>query len=99
MDHVCVWLAGGAKVGLVLAASSLLVWAARLAWLVHVDARLARTLARSRSLSSALQAALRSTGVARASCVVSELPIVFCAVTRSRDSAGLPRRLGRSSST
>ena len=76
--QVGIWLAGGAKVGLALAAWSLLAWAARLAWLVHIDARLVRTLPRSRSLPSALQAALRRTGLARASCVVSELPIAFC---------------------
>lgn len=55
MGQVGVWLAGGAKVGLVLAASSLLAWAARLGWLVHADAGLVRTLPRSRSLPSALQ--------------------------------------------
>ncbi len=81
MGQVGVWLAGGAKVGLVLAASSLLAWVARLGWLVHANAQLVRTLPRSHSLPPALEAALRSTGAARASCVVSELPIALCTGT------------------
>jgi Zn-dependent protease with chaperone function len=79
MGHVGVWLAGGAKAGAVMAAVSLLAWAARLVWLLRVDAGLVRSLARSRRLPSELEAALRTTGLRRASCVVSELPIAFCA--------------------
>lgn len=79
IGHVGVWLGGGAKVGAVMLGASLLAWVARLVWLLRADAGLVRTLPRSHRLPSELQAALRSTAMPRVSCVVSELPIAFCA--------------------
>ena len=73
------WLAGAAKVGLALSAASLVAWAARLAWLLRVDARLVHALHASRTPPAKLQAALSGVGLRRARCVVSERPIAFCA--------------------
>lgn len=76
--RIGVWLAGGLKAGLALSTLSVLAWSVRLAWLLHVDALLVRSLPQCRLLPPKMQAALRSGGLQRMSCVVSELPIAFC---------------------
>jgi Zn-dependent protease with chaperone function len=72
------WLVGAAKVGLAMAVMSLVAWAARLAWLLRLDARLVSALPESRTPPAELQAALSRAGPQRAHCVVSEQPIAFC---------------------
>jgi hypothetical protein len=91
------WLSAGTNIALPLAAASLVVWMALLAWRLLRVGFLLRAVTRSRDLPPGLVAAISRTGIREVGCLAADAPTAFCAGSlrpRILVSEGLVSRLG-----